>query len=198
MSNNHEYIDTFLNQLSSLPINTTLLATIRENVKVLKLKPNTVLVSAGEICQNIYYVLEGSFVCRYIDEDSGNAKTINFYRNDLHPFMACVDSYFNQTPTQCELRAVSHSVVLSMPKKQIDTLLAESVALKQFYDLVVITALVEENDLKLKIISYSSEKLYDYLLRDFSSVIQNVPSKYIAEFMGITAEWLSKLKKNSK
>lgn len=198
MPMNDEHIDNFLNQLSFLQIDAVLLATIRENVKVINLKPNAVLVSAGKVCQNIYYVLEGSFVCRYIDAESGNAKTINFYLNDLHPFMACVDSYFNQTPTQCELRAVSHSVVLSMPKKQIDALLARSTVLKQFYDSVVITALVEENDLKLKIISYSSEKLYDYLLRHFSSVIQNVPSKYIAEFMGITAEWLSKLKKNKK
>jgi hypothetical protein len=55
-------------------------------------------------------------------------------------------------------------------------------------------ALQEENDFKLKIISYSTERLYSYLIEHCPEVIQKVPSKFIAEFMGISSEWLSKLK----
>lgn len=195
MHNNNQYIDQFLQQLNNIQLNPTISKTIQQNLTITTLKPNTQLLTPGKICQNIYYVIQGGFVCRHINQETGNAKTINFYLNNLHPFMACIDSYFNQTPTQCELRAISQSVVLSMPKKQIDQLLQQSTALKQLYDTIVITALVEENDLKLKIISNTSEKLYDHLLINFPTVIQNIPSKYIAEFMGITPEWLSKLKK---
>jgi hypothetical protein len=59
---------------------------------------------------------------------------------------------------------------------------------------LVTQALQEENDFKLKIISYSSERLYNYLITHCTKVIQQVPSKFIAEFMGISSEWLSKLK----
>jgi hypothetical protein len=43
--------------------------------------------------------------------------------------------------------------------------------------------------------AYSNEEIYNYLIDECNSVIKNVPSKYIAEFIGISAEWLSKTKK---
>ena len=160
-----------------------------------QIKNNSVLLPAGKICDSAYFVVEGGFVCRYMDEEREIGKTINFYLQDIHPFMACIDSFFTQTPTQCELRAISDSVVVQIRKKDLDTLLAKEAVLQQFYQEMVVTALREENDLKLKIIAYSSEQLYKYIMDTFPSVIQQVPSKFIAELMGISPEWLSKLKR---
>jgi hypothetical protein len=54
--------------------------------------------------------------------------------------------------------------------------------------------LQEINDFEMKIIAYSSERLYNYLIQNHPIIIQQVPTKFIAEFMGISSEWLSKLK----
>ncbi len=170
---------------------------IRSHSELIPVKGNAVLVRPGKVCDRAFLVLQGGFVCRYIQPEQDVAKTINFYLEDLHPFMACVDSYFTQTPTECELRAIAPSIVLAMRKKDIDALLDKDAGLQRFYQELVITALTEENDLKLKIIAYRSEELYRYIVRQFPAVIRRVPSKYIAELMGISAEWLSKLKKQS-
>ena len=37
--------------------------------------------------------------------------------------------------------------------------------------------------------------IYEYLIDKCNPVIKHVPAKYIAEFIGITAEWYSKLKR---
>ncbi len=37
--------------------------------------------------------------------------------------------------------------------------------------------------------------IYQYLIDKCNPVIKHVPAKYIAEFIGITAEWYSKLKR---
>lgn len=171
---------------------------IVQKIDVSRVKSNSTLIVPGKICTHLYFIVTGGFVCRYFNENLETPKTINFYLDNLHPFMACVDSYFTQQPTSCELRAVKDSVVLSVSKKNIDQLILDYPALKQFYDGLVIQALVEENELKLKIISHTAEQLYEYLLDELSLVIQNVPSKYIAEFMGISAEWLSKVKSKRK
>ncbi len=168
---------------------------IVDKLELLHLKSNAVLLKPGKTCTHIYFVVSGGFVCRYFNENLETPKTINFYLDDLHPFMACVDSFFTQQPSSCELRAVKESVVLAMSKKNLDQVIQSHLPLKHFYDSLVIQALVEENELKLKIISHSAEQLYQFLLREFPNVIQKVPSKYIAEFMGISAEWLSKLKR---
>jgi CRP-like cAMP-binding protein len=168
------------------------------NLEVLQVKSNTVLLKPGKTCTHVYFVVSGGFVCRYFNENLETPKTINFYLDDLHPFMACVDSYFTQQPSSCELRATRESVILAMSKKNLDQIIQTHLPLKHFYDSLVIQALVEENELKLKIISHSAEQLYQYLLSELPTVIQKVPSKYIAEFMGISAEWLSKLKRKRR
>ena len=191
-------VDALFDFLRGFQISEAAMEKIRAGIHIQKVKANSVLVKPGKVCDRIYFVKEGGFVCRYVNEAFEKEKTINFYLPDLHPFMACVDSYFTQTPTQCELRAVEDSVVLSMTKSAIDLLMQEDPTLKNVYDTLVIHALTEENELKLKIIAYNSEQLYDYILENLPSVIQKVPSKYIAEFMGISAEWLSKLKRVKK
>ncbi|MBN8681739.1 MAG: Crp/Fnr family transcriptional regulator [Chitinophagales bacterium] len=168
---------------------------IAAHTQMRRLKSNSILLEQGKVCDSAYFVLEGGFVCRYVDPELDIGKTINFYLNDIHPFMACVDSYFTQTPSQCELRAISDAAVLQIRKKDLDILLQTDTRLYAFYQELVVTALREENDLKLKIIAYPSEQLYRYFMAHFPSVIQRVPSKYIAELMGISPEWLSKLKR---
>ena len=181
--------------LQGLPIAEETRHEIAGKIEVKRIKSGTALLMPGSICTHVYFVVSGGFVCRYFNENLEVPKTINFYLEDLHPFMACVDSYFTQQPTSCELLAIRESVVLRMSKKRLDALLRDHSVLQNFYDNLVIQALVEENELKLKIISLNAEQLYQYLLEELPAVIQKVPSKYIAEFMGISAEWLSKLKK---
>ena len=171
---------------------------IADKIEVRRVKSNSILLMPGNTCTQLYFVVSGGFVCRYFNENLEIPKTINFYLDDLHPFMACVDSYFSQQPSACELRAVRDSVVLSMSKKNLDAMMQSNPVLQGFYDSLVIQALVEENELKLKIISHNAEQLYQYLLDELPAVIQKVPSKYIAEFMGISAEWLSKVKRRKK
>jgi CRP-like cAMP-binding protein len=108
--------------------------------------------------------------------------------------MGCVDSFFSGEKTKCELKAISSAEVLVFEKDDIEYHIKEDPALFQFYHTLVTTALQEENDFKLKIIAYTSEQLYRHILTHFPVIIQRIPSKYIAEFMGISQEWLSKLK----
>ncbi|MFN8282169.1 MAG: cyclic nucleotide-binding domain-containing protein [Chitinophagales bacterium] len=183
-------------QLAGVSANSIELLTAQmENVVV---KSNQVLIKSGQINTHLYYVLSGGFVCRFVSEDAEIERTINFYLNELHPVMACIDSYFLQTKTSCELRAISDSNVLAISKKAIDNLIAIDTNLKLLFDQLLTNALIEENDLKLKIISCKPDTFYQYIIQEFPAVIQKVPSKYIAELMGISAEWLSKLKSKHK
>ena len=162
--------------------------------ELLHVKKQSLLVKPGSICDRAYFVLKGGFVCRYIDQELEIEKTINFYLEDFQPFMGCVDSYFSETKTQCELRAIADSEVMAFNKTDLDAMMLEDIVFFQYFYSMVARFLQEENDFKLKIISYSSERLYMYLVEHCPDVIKQVPSKFVAEFMGISSEWLSKLK----
>jgi len=162
--------------------------------KIIKENSQSLLIEPDTICDKVYFVLKGGFVCRYINKELKIEKTINFYLEDFHPFMSCVDSYFSQTKTMCEMRAVAKSEVIEFNKKDIDKLVGKDLKIFTFYHSLITQALQEENDFKLKIISYSSDRLYNHLIENCPKVIELVPYKFIAEFMGISSEWLSKLK----
>jgi len=162
--------------------------------KLVKVKSQTKLVRHNQVCTKVYLVLKGGFVCRFIDEALEIEKTINFFFPEFHPFMTCVDSFFSETKTQCEIRCISNAEVIEFDKKDMETLIFRDLQLLQIYHAQVTTALQEINDFEMKIIAYSSERLYHYLITTHPIIIQQVPAKYIAEFMGISSEWLSKLK----
>ncbi len=184
----------FLELLQSSNISSALVENLLGKAKIVQVKSQALLVKANTICDKTYFITKGGFVCRYIDKEFEIEKTINFYLDDFHPFMSCVDGYFSGTITLCELRAITHSEVIEFDKKDVDALLEEDIHFFKFYHFMITQALQEENDFKLKIISYPSEMLYNYLIEHCPEVIQKVPSKFIAEFMGISSEWLSKLK----
>ncbi|MEM8900632.1 MAG: hypothetical protein AAGC85_21135 [Bacteroidota bacterium] len=190
-----QFISDYLSNLRSLQVSEDSIQHIHTKLKILKIKSKDTLINPGEICKNMFVIVEGGFVCRYIHEHTWAAKTINFYLDNLHMIMACVDSYFTQVPTKCELKAISDSIVLALPKKEVDILREQDKYFARFYHDVVITAMVEEYELKTKLIAYSSKEKYDFIIQDMPSVIQRVPSKYIAEFCGVSSAWLSKLKK---
>jgi hypothetical protein len=187
-------MNKFLQSLQASNISPDKIENIISKAKLLNVKSQSLLIKPNTICDKAYFVLKGGFVCRFINEELEIEKTINFYLEDFHPFMSCVDSYFSETKTQCELRAIAHSEVIEFNKKDIDSLISQDIDLFKFFHSMITQALQEENDFKLKIISYSSERLYTYLISHCPQIIQQVPSKYIAEFMGISSEWLSKLK----
>lgn len=190
-----QYIYDYLENLKNFKIADESIWHMSNSLKVIQVRSKDTLILPGEICKNIYLVAQGGFVCRYIHEKTGAAKTINFYLKDLHPIMACLDSYFTQKPTNCELKAISDSIVAALPKRDVDILKEKDGNFSKFYHDIVTTAMVEENELKTKLIAYSSKEKYDFIIQELPSVIQKVPSKYIAEFCGISPEWLSKLKK---
>jgi hypothetical protein len=187
-------MNKFLQSLHASNIAPDKIENILSKAKLLNVKSQSLLIKTNTICDKAYFVLKGGFVCRYIDRELEIEKTINFYLEDFHPFMSCVDSYFSETKTKCELRAIANSEVIEFDKKDIDRIIFQDINLFQFYHSLVTQALQEENDFKLKIISYPSERLYSYLITHCPKVVQQVPSKFIAEFMGISSEWLSKLK----
>lgn len=187
-----------LDALQLMGISADTLALLDDKMAFQKVKLNQKLVQPGQVNTHVYYVLSGGFVCRFVSPDAEVERTINFYLNELHPVMACIDSYFTQIPTQCELRAVAEATVLAIPKIEIDLLIDRDPQIKVIFDALLIRALTEENDLKLKIIAYKPDALYQYLINTYPVIIQKVPSKYIAELIGISAEWLSKLKAKQK
>jgi CRP-like cAMP-binding protein len=153
------------------------------------------LTEIGEYCNKIFYILEGAFVCQYFDEDLALERTVNFHIDTFHPFMTSVESFFYEIKSKYRLKAVTQSKVISFNKTAINELIEKNPAINRLCFEGLTSVLTSEIKLRSKLTTLPADKLYLYLINQHPQIIQQIPSKYIAEFMGITQEWLSKLKR---
>lgn len=166
--------------------------------QVLELKTHNILVNVGEKCNKVYYVLEGGFIMKYFDHNTSVERTINFHLPNFQPFMTIVESYFHNKVSNYQIKAFQASKLIELDKKDINRVISENEDLYKFYVDMIVNVLISENEFKSRLISLDTKSLYQYLNNSWPQIIKNVPSKYIAEFMGISSEWLSKLKSKMK
>ncbi len=166
-----------------------------EIAKVVSVKNRSKLVEVGDICQYCYFIVEGGFVARSFYFDSQKKSTTNFFLSDYFPFMGCIDSFYTGLKTKTELIAIKKSTILAFHKSEFDKLLFENHDILLFYTQMMSEILRNETELKVVLIGSEKKDIYKYLIEKCNPIIKNVPGKYIAEFMGITAEWYSKLRK---
>ncbi|MCY1636024.1 Crp/Fnr family transcriptional regulator [Marinifilum sp. D737] len=157
-----------------------------------------VVVDCGMQCSECFLVIDGAFVCQYFEEESLVERTVNFHTAYFHPFMTSVESYFFNKKSKYKLKAVRPSKVLVLKRPVVAELYKSAPLIYQLYFSLLTTSLSDEITLRSKLLSLPAEKLYAYLVKFHPQLIYNIPSKYIAEFMGISQEWLSKLKKSNK
>lgn len=159
------------------------------------IKKNQVISTHKKVCDKAFFLLKGAFVCRYIDDEKDLQKTIGFYFEDSHTFITVADSFYSQNISNCELRSVNKSVVIEFNRADIIKLANSDIDIFRLYHNYVCKGVMEENNLKIKIITETKENLYRYLIIEYPNLLKYVSNKYIAEFMGITPEWLGKIKK---
>lgn len=158
------------------------------------LKSLEVLIHEGEECDKIYFVLKGGFLRRFYNDKSEIFRTISFHLPNHRPFMTINENYFAQKPSSYEIKAFQASEVLVLQRQLIDEMTVKYPFLETYGQNRIMETLIYENEIKARLISYSSKELYEYLCKEHPAIIKNVPSKYIAEFMSISPEWLSKLR----
>ena len=166
-----------------------------EIAKVVFVKNKTNLVHIGDINQNVYFIVEGGFVARSFYFDSQNLAATNFFLSNYFPFMGSLDSYFTGAQTKTELIAIKNSLVLAFHKPEFEKLMVENKDILLLYLQMLSEFLKNEAELKTVLIGSSKKDIYEYLIEKCNPVIKNVPGKYIAEFIGITPEWFSKMKR---
>lgn len=160
----------------------------------LTIKSKRFLVNVGDVCDKLFLVLEGGFVCQHYNPKSDRLRTINFHLKEFHPVGTVLDSFFRNSTSECQLKAVKKSNVLMIRKGIVLSEVNDKPEFKDYFMSELTYALTMINELHTKLLTLDSKDMYQYMLKDWGPVIKEVPALYIAEFMGVTPEWLSRLK----
>ncbi len=160
--------------------------------KDLALTRNEYLKVQGSIDTNLYFILKGSLRIFIIDEYEEH--TIRFgYKNNL---IASLDSYITNKPSDLYIQAIKKTELKVISKNSFtDFIWSSEEYLKIWLDMVnelVYQQMERERD----ILTTSPLERYKRVLRRSPQLFQKIPHKYIASYLRMTPETLSRLKKS--
>jgi CRP-like cAMP-binding protein len=147
---------------------------------------------AGDPSQYFIFVNTGCLMAYYTDEE-GVERVIQFatsswWTGDLHSFTKAV-------PSSYSTRALADSEVLLITKPNLDKLLEQVPLLEKYFRILFQNSLVAHQYRIVQTLSATAEERYEAFRERYPSLEQYVPQKYIASYLGVTPEFLSKIRK---
>jgi len=149
------------------------------------------LLQAGDVCKYDSFVLDGCLRSFYVD-DKGDEHTLHFAMEDW--WITDLESFLHQTPALVHIEALTPVTVLQIDKPSLEHLYNAVPAMERFFRILHQHAYLAQNRRILDNISMNGEQRYVELLKQYPDLLQRVPQKYIASYLGITPVFLSQIR----
>ncbi len=166
---------------------------VTENFEFVAIEKNTFLLKENQVSRNTYF-LESGFVRSYILDNDGNEVTTNIF--SAPTFVNDFLSFFKQQPAKENFQALTDCQLWKMDFAAVQKNFHSIPEFREFGRMMLITNYSKLNDRMLGMIKDTAEARYLNLLAQHADIIQNVPLKIIASYLGITDTSLSRIRKD--
>jgi len=171
------------------PVSPALHQYLSQNLKSLAVEKKQFLLSAGQISRHIYFVSKGLLRCYYIQDEQEVCS--NFLREGD---IVSASSFFLQNESHEYIQAIESSALWYLYFDELQYIY------KNFPEFNVIARV-----LSIKSYLLSEQRLifirmkqapdrYSSMLQYFPELVLRVPSKYLASYLGISVETLSRIR----
>lgn len=156
-----------------------------------QLKAKSILLSAGEVATCTYFVNSGILRSFNIND--------NIIEHVLH--FACegwwigdMYSYISGKPGNLFIEVLEDAEVVIITKENHQELYQEIPKLERFFRILAENSLVSHQERLMDNLSLTAEERFEKFCSKYPTLIQKVPQKHIASYIGVTPEFFSKMK----
>lgn len=158
----------------------------------LLLKKKDHLYRSGEIVKYATFVVKGCLRHYYIN-DGGIDRIVMFAEENW--WVGDLVSLRNSTITNLNLQAIEDSELLVIRKNNFDKALQDFPDFTEYYQKGTQRTYTKLQEQVGQSLADSAETKYARLLKERPSLLQRVPQHYIASYLGLTPETLSRVRK---
>ena len=160
-------------------------------MKDVSLKRNEFLKVKGSTDLQLYYVLSGSL--RVFIEDEFEEHTIRFgYKNS---FIAALDSFISEKPSDFYIQAIK-KCELVIRKANFMNFVERDPENLSLWHKILAQLIFQQMEREVDILTHSPVERYKRVLERSPQLFQEVPHKYIASYLRMSPETLSRIKKS--
>jgi CRP-like cAMP-binding protein len=174
-----------------IPISDEIWADISSYVTIREMKRKDVFITEGKICKEIGYINKGSF--RYYQTVEGREMSTFFsFENNC---VSSYNSFVSQKPSNVSIEAMEDAELVVIDYNAMQALYQKHPVIERFGRLVAeyIISCLEER-LYAMLLS-TPEQRYARVESDMNIQLNRIPQHYVASYLGITPESLSRIRK---
>jgi len=159
--------------------------------KTITISRNEFLKVKGSIDRNVYFVESGSL--RVFVFDEYEEQTIRFgYKDNL---IVSLDSFLTGNPSELYIQAIKKTVIKVITKEQIDDFLKTESHTKLWMKILE-NLIIQQFEREIDILTNSPRERYERVLKRSPQLFQEIPNRHIANYLRMSAETFSRLKKS--
>lgn len=154
---------------------------------------STIIERAGNIPGHQYFIISGYMRNFYLDS---NGEEVTTDLNNGPRFFTSYTHFMNRTVSNENIECVTDCELLKVNRDHVDILYQKGISIKD-YTMMILQKFLDEEKKRMKEMStLSAEQRYVNFMKTSPNIIQNVPLKYIASYLGIRPESLSRIRRN--
>jgi CRP-like cAMP-binding protein len=191
-SENHERLLAEISQIRKLTVEDR--DNVKKNFIPVSATRNSVLEEQGKVPQYLYFIDSGFMRLFYYDENGEEQTT---FLSSQSGFIASFSSLINQTKATENVECITDCELFKISYVDAKKLVENSENFKNFFLVMfeksISSASTRANDLAM----LNAEQRYQKMIDQQPHFIQNIPLQYIASYLGIKPQSLSRIRKQA-
>lgn len=160
--------------------------------KQLHINRNEYLTVRGNRDTNLYFILNGS-VRVYVDDGFEEQIIRLAYRQNI---VAALDSFLSGNPTDFYIQAIKRSTLNVISREAFLRFVHSSPEHILVWNSILQEAVLQSLEREKDILTISPRERYNRVLKRSPQLFQEIPLKYIASYLRMSPETLSRIKKS--
>jgi CRP-like cAMP-binding protein len=156
-------------------------------------KKKQYILQENDVCKHYTFVLQGLFKM-YATDKNGIEHIIQFAAEN--EWIEDIGSLHGKRPSLLNAEAIEASIVLQIDNTDLHHLFTEFPKLERNFRVIIENKFIDLENRMLQNISFSGEEKYLSFLEQFPHISNRLPNTMIASYLGITPEFLSKIRSN--
>ena len=158
-----------------------------------RLRRKQLLVQPGFVARHRYYVVDG-VLRSFIVDDLGQETTIALAVRDW--WITDYNSFIYQQPATLFVEALNSACVLQLSYEEEQKLKAANSRYETFFRIIAERGLAAQQRRIISGLTQSAEERYEQFVENYPQFLQEIPQYILASFLGMSTEFLSRIRNN--